>query len=179
MDFFDFLILAALALPAIFRWLGDQSRKSGSENQEPVSSPPGDTDEAVESEFERALREIGRALGGEPVDEAPQPVPDPVPEPDAEVRQRRSPTRREDEEWLEESFEAAGSEALRRASAEPFRRLKLRRIDVPDVMDPVDGPRRRKPRARALLGRPGGARDAIVFSEVLRPPLAMRDPDEV
>jgi hypothetical protein len=178
MDFFDLLILAAIALPAVLRWLGEQSRKRAPETDVPVQSADADTDVEVESEFERALREISRALGGEPVDTEPQQVPDPAPEPVVETRAERPNPGRQGPEWREESFETRGAETLKRARAEPFRRLKLRRINVPNVVETAQPKYVKKSRLHAILGHAGGARDAIIVSEILRPPLAMRDPDE-
>lgn len=173
LDFFDFLILAALALPAIMRWLGDQSRKGQPEAETPAHPPAKES--SGESEFERALREIGRALGSDS-SEPEHTVQNPVP---ASAPTRAPASRREPEEtWREESFETGRSDALRKARTEPFRRLKLRRIEIPSVAELDIAPRSAAPRVKALLHTPSSARDAVAFSEVLRAPLALRDAED-
>jgi hypothetical protein len=177
MDFFDLLILAALALPALFRWFGNQSKKK----QTPTSAPPVDDRpeyvEAEESEFARAIREIGEALGGQEPESRPAERQEYVPD---EFRPRQKAatgsgfTR-------EESFERAPSRSRTPAAAVPFKSLKLARIETPELEEVV--PEKRATAASgvvALLRARHSARDAVMLSEVLRPPLALRrqSPDE-
>jgi hypothetical protein len=175
MELFDFLILAALALPAIFRWLGERSKKS--QQQAPVETEiPLDESETVgETEFERALREISRALGGDVPEREPEPPPRPPAEP-ARVESAKSQQRAFE---LEDAFEKRRSETRKKAAAEPFRRLKLRRIEAPVVEDISPGRPAASSHVRESLLRPSSSRNAILFSEVLRPPLALRDPDDI
>ena len=178
MDFFDFLILAALALPALLRWIGERSKKDTPDSQADYDYQPAESVDEPESEFERALKEISRALGGEgtAIETPPPTVPDAVYKADA---QEPRPARQESEAFRrEESFEREGSDRLRKASAAPFRRLKLRRIEIPVLEEPSVAPPPPRSTMLARLREPGGARNAIVFSEVLRAPLALRDPEE-
>lgn len=177
MDFFDLLILAALALPALFRWFGNQSKKK----QTPTSAPPVDDRpeyvEAEESEFARAIREIGEALGGKEPESRPAERREYVPDefgPKQEAATGSGFTR-------EESFERAPSRSRTPAAAVPFKSLKLARIETPELEEVV--PEKRATAAGgvvALLRARRSARDAVMLSEVLRPPLALRrqSPDE-
>lgn len=180
MDLFDLLILAALALPAIFRWISERSRK-GEPGPLPSTTPEKQERPSGETDFERALREISTALGGkepsepdfdvvEDAREAPV-VPDPPRKGDSAERGGFS---------REEAFERETAESRRRAAALPFKRLKLRRIRAPEIE--VIGSASPAPTSAVsqMLRGAKSARDAIVASEILGRPLALREspPDE-
>ena len=172
MDLFDLLILAALALPAIFRWIGERSRK------DQPAPPPRPAEEAdAESDFERALREIGVALGG--VEPEPEEIPTaPVEEPvEKAAPLRRADLTADSAFSREEAFERITSEAREDVEAMAFRQLELPTIAAPEVERVASARVRSRYDVPKLLRRGESARQAILLSEVLRPPLALRDAD--
>ncbi len=170
MDFFDLLILALIALPAIFKWLGDQAKKG--QPQGPGSPEPRDESrDAEESDFERALREIGLALGGQ----EPEPV---VVEPEPRTTHHAPRPSQKDPGGFsrEEAFEDRSEEFHPPVEAAPFRRLRLARIEAPEVEEVAAAPAADQSTARTLLRSASNARRAFLLSEVLGKPLAFRDP---
>lgn len=176
MDFFDFLILAALALPAIFRWLSERSR-AGDAGQPPVATDEPDAvpHDSGETEFQRALREISQALAGGPSEREAEPAE----QVDESFREFSPPhwegTRTTSGFSREEAFEKEVAESSRHAATVPFKRLKLRRIEAPEieqVSTPAGGRRSGIP---TFLRGAKSVRQAIIASEVIGRPLALRD----
>ncbi len=160
MDLFDLLIIAFLALPALLRWVGKKSRQETNGTVEPdaaASEPRG------ESAFERALREIGRALE-EPGEVA------------APRRETAPPAPRDDSAFArEDAFERRGRERVQAPvfPAAPFRKLKKASIDV--SLLPEVTRRSGRPRLKRKLRQYRSSREAILLSEILGPPIAYRD----
>lgn len=165
MDLFDLLIIAFLLLPALLRWIGKKSQPQTGEIPGPDVS---EAEPHAESAFERALREISRSLEqetqpAEPTRKAPQQPPQQAPA--AETAFAR-----------EESFERHGRSRAPSTPAlpsVPFRKLKHTRIETA----PPEAAMRARHRHRLShqLREARSARDAVLFAEVLGPPVAYRD----
>ncbi len=167
MDFFDLLILSLLALPALIRWI-EQSRKAEKGNGAPASTGTSEGRRTVRSEFERALEEIGLTMQGKPV---PEPGSS---RPADEFRERRAvEDSRESARGFtrEEQFERTPRHKA--VGAVPFRELKKVEIASPYSRRQTTIPQRTR-RIRSRLTKSSTAREAVLLSEILGPPVALR-----
>lgn len=165
MDLFDLLILSLFALPALLRWI-EQSRKGERQGDSAPSteSPAGDS---LRGEFERALEEIGLTLQGKP-------VPDSAPKRDGPHASRGSQKALESERAFsrEEQFERR-SRPHGSGGAIPFRELK--KVEIASPYSRRRSTMSRKTRLiKRRLGNRAATRNAILLSEILGPPVAMR-----
>ncbi len=166
MDLFDLLILSLLAVPALLRWI-EQSRKAERENGVAPSAEAPEQRDSLRTEFERALEEIGLTLQGKP-------VPERSPAADGSRVSRRDQKALEPdrafsrEEQFERTPRAQGS-----GGAIPFRELKKVEIASPYSRRRSTVSRKTR-RIKKRLGNRSTTRDAILLSEILGPPVAMR-----
>ena len=165
MDLFDLLILALFALPVVLRWLAKSRKGSGSgPDIQPAESEGAGRHRAGESEFERALREIGRSLQekAEPA-RAPTVIDDFAREPAGSGFSR--------EERFEREVPAPPKAAP--APVVPFRSLKLARVDLPQTARPSAAASQTR-LLRKTLRSPRKTRQAILLVEILGPPVSLR-----
>lgn len=167
MDLFDLLIIAFLLLPALLRWIGQKSQSRTGPTAGPEAT---DAEPHGESAFEQALREISRSLELEVDTAEPPRRASKQPRHDAPRKASREETAFEREEAFEHRGRPAPSGPA--MPAMPFRKLKKTKIDTSPppppthtfVHSPISG----------KLRRHGSARDAVLFSEILGPPVAYR-----
>ncbi|MBT8400670.1 MAG: hypothetical protein KJO98_09350 [Rhodothermia bacterium] len=166
MDLFDLLILSLFAIPALLRWI-EQSRKGQREDGAVSSDEAHERGDTLRTEFERALEEIGLTLQGKP-------VPERSPQADRPRELRSDPTSSKAKGAFsrEEQFERARRPEGSVAAA-PFNELRKVEIASPYSKRQSTVSRKTK-RIKRHLGNRDMTRDAILLSEILGPPVALR-----
>ncbi len=171
MDLFDLLIIALLALPALLRGL-ERAAKRRKAGESPDTETPTFEPSDEESDFHRALREIGLVLAGdeEALGKARREAETP-PEPEYSPRPQRSPAASPPAFAREEAFEAR-SDAARLDATVPFRSLKMAKIEATRAEQTPGPAAGRRDDIKRMLRNPKYLRDAVILAEILGSPRA-------